>query len=162
MGTHWVFGILELLGHESYRSVDCSITYPDGPNGQLCESNCNGTLNFSCNGAEQAIKVDIESTSEEANTVGKDIYELKLVGSSGQLFTLYDFTKLRDQDGNDILASKVVCTEDGTAPGTYGRMECIEELVKAARGDVSGANLVLPAQARNAQIMIEAMKNGSV
>jgi hypothetical protein len=157
VGTHWLFGILELFGHDSYRSVDCSISYPDGPDGQLCESHCRGAINLSCNGSEQIVKVTIDSTSEEANKAGKDIYELQVVGSSGQSFTLYDFTKLRDQEGNDILASKVVCTEDGTAPGTYGRVECIEELVKAVRGDVS-ANLVSPAQARNAQIMIEAMK----
>jgi hypothetical protein len=107
------------------------------------------------------VNVKIDSTSDEARAAGKDIYELEVVGSSGEAYTLYDFTKLRDQNGNDILASKVVCTEDGTAPGTYGRMECIVELVKAVRGDVAGANLVSPAQARNAQIIIDAMKTST-
>lgn len=145
------------MGHDGYRSVDCNITYPDGHDGQLCESHCDGVINFLFNGVEKPIKVTIDSTNEEANMAGKDIYELEVVGSSGQSFTLYDFTKLRDQEGNDILASKAICKEDGTAPGTYGRLECIEELVKAAKG-ISGANLVSPAQARNAQVIIEAMK----
>jgi predicted dehydrogenase len=159
VGTHWLFGILELFGHDSYRSVHCSVSYPDGPEGQLCESYCSGCINLCCNGSGQSIKVAIDSTSEEANKAGKDIYELEAVGSSGQSFTLYDFTKLRDQHGDDVLASTVECKEDGTAPGTYGRMECIQELVRAVRGDVAGANLVSPAQARNAQVIIEAMKH---
>lgn len=162
VGTHWLFGILEIFGQDSYRSVDCHITYPDGVGGDLCESHCKGLLNLSsCGGSiDHVINVDIDSTSQEAIDAGKDIYELEIVGSSGKAYTLYDFTKLRDQDGTDILASKVVCTEDGAAPGTYGRMECIEELVKAVRGD-AGANLVTPAQARNAQVIIDAMKNGN-
>lgn len=158
VGTHWLFGILELFGHECYRGVDCSITYPDGKDGILCESHCNGELLLSCNNTDRMVKIRIDSTSDEAKNAGKDIYELEVVGSSGESYTLYDFTKLKDKHGTDILASKVVCAEDGTAPGTYGRMECIVELLKAIRGDVPGANLVTPAQARNAQIIIEAMK----
>jgi hypothetical protein len=152
---------MELFGHDSYRGVECVISYPDGSTGDLCESHCSGVLNLSCNGSARVVNVKIDSTSDEARAAGKDIYELEVVGSSGEAYTLYDFTKLRDQNGNDILASKVVCTEDGTAPGTYGRMECIVELVKAVRGDVAGANLVSPAQARNAQIIIDAMKTST-
>lgn len=160
VGTHWLFGILELFGHDSYRSVDCKVTYPDGPEGDLCESHCGGELVLSFNGEDQTINVTIDSTSDKATAAGKDLVELTVSGSSGQSFTLYDFTKLRDKEGTDILASKAVCKEDGTAPGTYGRMECIVELVKAVRDDVGGANLVTPAQARNAQLIVETIKGG--
>lgn len=143
--------------------MDCTITYPDGIDGDLCESHCTGVLNLSCDGSSnREVNIRIDSNSQEALKCGKDIYELEVVGTSGESYTLYDFTKLRDKEGSDILASKVVCAEDGTAPGTYGRMECIVELVKAVRGDVAGANLVTPTQARNAQIIIEAMKNSKV
>lgn len=59
MGTHWIFAILEILGHESPPSIDKSVNryvpshydvsdvvveYCDGLHGSQCESKCYGNL----------------------------------------------------------------------------------------------------------------------
>jgi predicted dehydrogenase len=119
----------------------------------LCESSCSGNLQLHfdtlIDGHAQrdiSVGVQIVASSNEATTKGKDIYELSVFSSTGKQLTLYDFTKLRDGEGNELVAA-----------GSYGRQECVREFLKAVRG-VTDANLVSPAQAWNAQRIIQAMK----
>ena len=147
VGTHWLFGILELFGHDSYRGVDCRMLYPDGVEGRLCESHCEGHIMVSWKGTEKTIKFIIDCSSDEALALDKDVYELIVKGSHGHSYCLYDFTKLRTGKGEDIITT-----------GTYGRKECIEELVRAVKGHGDEANLVTAAEAQNTQIIIDEMK----
>ncbi len=145
VGTHWIFGLLEIVGHDSVKSVVCTTAYPDGPEGELCESECRGYIELN-----SGVKVDVEvvSCSEEAKQRGKDIYELHATGTEGRSIVLYDFYKLRDGvSGSDIVV------------GGYGRQECVIELVRAVKeGSIDTANLVTPTQARNVQRIISQMK----
>ncbi len=98
----------------------------------------------------EKISVNIESSSAEAQQLGKDIYELTVTSDNGQSLTLYDFTKLRcDVTGNDLVPSG----------GSYGRVETVAEFVKAIISrDASVADLVTVEQARKAQLIIATMK----
>ena len=136
-----------MLGHGTFREAQCNITYPDGPDGDLGESECQGLLIFERDDGRVSVRVDIRTASEEAIGAGKDIYELRASGADGQSLTLYDFTKLKNE------AVDLVPLD-----GSYGRMECINELVRAVHGDIAGADLVSPRQAWNAQIIVNRMK----
>lgn len=150
VGTHWIFGLLEIIGHDKKLVGNtCKIEYPDGPEGTLCESKCTGVLEFE---GGLTVEVHVEGASEEAQKTGKDIYELITEGDNGKSLVLYDFSKLRD----GVTGEDLKC-------GSYGRQECVIELVKAIRSqDRSSANLVTPQQAQNVQRLIQQMKNGQV
>jgi predicted dehydrogenase len=159
VGTHWVFGILELFGHNHYHSTHSdAIEYPDGANGILCESRCSGMIEFQNESQRVAIDVTIETTSDEAQSQGKDIYELIVKGSSGKTYVLYDFTRLREeeeQDGNRV-------ERDLVTNATYGRHECVIDcrdwiLNKNSRPR-DEVKYVTPEEARNAQRIIETFK----
>lgn len=145
-----MFGLLELLGHGTFRSAHCCLEYPDGPDGILSEISCKGTLNFDRgDGVLLDVDIDIQTASALAAAAGKDLYELHVTGSSGSSLTLYDFTRLRNEAG-DIVSG-----------GSYGRTECIAELVKAVRENAAEANLVTPRQAHNAQLIVNSMKEST-
>ncbi len=124
-------------------------TYPQSDaDNILCEESCSGYLEIGGLTAVNRVEVDIQSASNFAIDAEKDIYELCVQGSSGQQLILYDFTKLRDGNGIDLISG-----------GSYGRKEAVQEFVQAIRNrDASLANLVTPRQAFNAQKIIHAMK----
>lgn len=156
VGTHWVFGILELFGHENYQTAQSNlIEYPDGPDGILCESRCSGTIEFQNSSQRIQIDVTIETTSSEAQSQDKDIYELIVQGTCGKSYILYDFTKLRElsEDGTE---------RDLVTNATYGRHECVRDCHNwVTAQDESQRNqvkYVKPEEARNAQRIIETFK----
>jgi len=119
------------------------------PLGQLCEVECKGRVHF----GSLAVEIDVQSASAEADSLGKDIYELSVSDNAGNSYVLYDFVKLRNgTTGEDIEL-------EGTG---YGRAECVTELIKAIRGpsddSASGSNLVTPRQAQEVQRIISDMK----
>lgn len=145
VGTHWIFGLLEIVGHENIQSVACEAVYPDGPTGTHCESHCEGSIALT-NGKH--VTVNVQTTSEEATTAGKDIYELHAYGKTGKSLVFYDFVMLRDGQTGEELVS-----------GRYGRSECIVELLKAIHAkDRNVGNLVTPTQAQNVQRVISLMR----
>lgn len=145
VGTHWIFGLLEIVGHDNIAKVACEAIYPDGPTGTLCESSCDGFIELT-NGKQVA--VDVKGTSEEAENAGKDIYELHAYGKNGKSLIFYDFVMLKDGVTGEQLVS-----------GRYGRSECISELVKAIQAkDRTVGNLVTPKQAQNVQRVISLMR----
>lgn len=151
------------MGHDSYVSSTAVTEYPDDEANDSCERSCRATISLR-NGVN--VEMDIKCESDDAIAVGKDIYELTVNGSRSHgvsampSYTLYDFTKLRDNNsGIDIVPF-----------GTYGRMECVDEFVKAIlKGtstsssccDDAPANLVTPLQARNVQAIIMDLKSTS-
>jgi predicted dehydrogenase len=145
VGTHWIFGLLEIVGHDNVRAVHCTPIYPDGPEGELCEVSCSGYIELT---SGLRVAIDVQAQSEEAQSRGQDIYELWARGSEGSL-VLYDFSKLRDGSiGADVLV------------GGYGRQECVGELVSVVRGaDRTHSNLVTPQQAQNVQRIIASMRS---
>ncbi len=145
VGTHWIFGLLEIVGHENIKEVACASIYPDGPSGTQCESQCSGHIELK-NGTK--VEIDVRTTSEDAINANKDIYELHAYGKNGKSLIFYDFVILKDgESGNDLLSGK------------YGRRECVSELVKAIHGkDRNAANLVTPKQAQNVQQIIDRMR----
>ena len=172
VGTHWIFGLLELIGYDSIANIHSVVHYPpdDTPNDEddkpplPCEISCAATISLR---SGVTATVDIITDSTEAAQAGKDLYEMKVCGSPSSavggtagaegtvpMLTLYDFTKLRDDanGGVDIMIPE---------GGHYGRMECVDEFVKAVRSKSrEGANLVLPAEARDVQAVITALKEG--
>lgn len=146
VGTHWIFGLLEIVGFDSIRNITANTVYADGPEGKLCESESKGVIELQ-NGVK--VLVEVESTNQDAITAGKDTYELHAIGDNGKFLVLYDFVMLRDGQTNEDLIS-----------GGYGRRECIEEMVKAIRAqDRSVANLITPAQAQRVQQTIAVLRN---
>jgi predicted dehydrogenase len=168
VGTHWVFGLLELFGHENYLSTHCDlIEYPDGlEGGVLCESRCSGEIRFllaapssSSQGAgpqQVSVKVTIETASEEAQGKEKDLYELIVTGSRGGTYTLYDFTRLREDHPTE---------RDLVTNASYGRHECVQDcrdwILSTESSQRAAVRYVTPAEARNAQRIIEAFKGRS-
>jgi predicted dehydrogenase len=160
VGTHWLFGLLELMGHDSVISCTATTDFPEDEStdsenqaSRPCERSCRANISLQ---NEVSVEVDIQCVSDVAIAAHKDIYEMTVygscgVGSSAPSYTLYDFTKLReDRTGHDIIPG-----------GSYGRMECVEEFVKAVlQGSSEGADLVTPVQARNVQELIIALKAG--
>lgn len=130
VGTHWIFGILELFGHNNYISSSSTIEYPDGPNGALCESFCTGSLLFQLESQSITINLDVQTTNQEAIDLGKDIYELIVQGSSGKRYVLYDFTRLREDvlnvtEENNTDQPSNYTPIDLVTNATYGRNECV-------------------------------------
>lgn len=156
VGTHWIFGILEIFGHNNYISSTSTIEYPDGSNGILCESSCSGNLLFQLESQSIPIHFDIQTTNEEAINLEKDIYELIIQGSSGKRYVLYDFTKLRE----DILNTNETYTSvDLITNATYGRNECVIDFVDWILKKRDNIHYVTPEEARNSQRIIETIKD---
>jgi predicted dehydrogenase len=146
VGTHWIFGLLEIVGHDNIHAVSCKSTYPDGSSGTQCESQCVGHIELK---SGVRVAVDVQTTSLEAISAQKDIYELQAHGKNGESLIFYDFVVLKDGKTNQNLLS-----------GKYGRRECISELVAAIRAkDRNVGNLVTPIQARNVQRIIEMLRD---
>ena len=162
VGTHWMFGILELFGQNNYISSSSRIEYPDGPNGILCESSCVGSLLFQLESQNITINIDIQTTNEEASHLGKDIYELIVQGSSGKRYVLYDFTRLREDiltrtnENNNI--NSTFTSVDLVTNATYGRNECVVDCTDWILKKKENIHYVTPEEARNAQRIIETMK----
>ena len=152
VGTHFFFGLMELFGHGCVRRVRATVTYPDGPDGTAAEASATGVLELQ-DGLEVALSVRTDAREAEA-----DLYELELVGELGSLL-LEDFTELR-RTAPAQQAGWVV------RHGSYGRVECVKELVAAARatataaagagtGEVSAG--VTAREGRNAQRLLDAV-----
>jgi predicted dehydrogenase len=166
VGTHWIFGLLELFGHENYLSTHCDLLeYPDGPSGVMCESRCSGIIQFQSSQSQRenemtlvsrpviTVHVQIETVNEEAQSKEKDLYELTVISSTGQSYTLYDFTKLREDHP---------IPRDLVTNASYGRHECVRDcrdwILAESPEQRAEVKYVTPQEARNAQRIIEAFK----
>lgn len=141
VGTHWLFGILELLDHPVCSDVSCSVIYPCDL--CLCELSVTGSFTLqppACRAVP--VEVQVQSVSEEAQLLQKDIYELYVCYEDGSSYVLYDFTRLRAENGREV-----------NVDGDYGRQACVRELVKAITGEKS-ANIVTAAHANNALLLL--------
>lgn len=145
VGTHWIFGILEIVKHNSFLSWDGTIDYPDGKDGKLCERRINGVVKFA-NGS--SVIVDVDTSSNDAVTAGKDIYDLEISNSTDGVI-MYDFTRLREMSGDEIALPSY----------TYGRVDCVTDFVMAIHGE--DVHYVTPEEARNAQRIISIIRNAN-
>jgi len=145
VGTHFLFGIHELFGHGCIKSVKGEVVYADELGGKLAEQSAKGVLALSVNGKPLNIQVSLLTTGQtELEALERDMYELEIHGDSGGCMQLFDFTSLRDVASGDVLVPRA----------SYGRRECIEELLAAVEGkhDNSG---ISAREARNAQRVLD-------
>jgi predicted dehydrogenase len=160
VGTHFFFGLMELFGHGSVKRVRVAVEYPDGPEGSAAETSATGVLELK-DGLVVSLSVrtdlsEAEATEREARGARSDVYELEVVGESGTLI-LEDFSNLRrTQPAAD--AGWIV--EDGS----YGRVECVQELVAAVAATAAGGGGseqvsagVTVREGRNAQRLLDAV-----
>ena len=141
VGTHWLFGILELLNHAACTQVTCEVAYPE--QARLCEVSVLGSFALQTAGAAAVtVELDVQSVSSEAQQLKKDIYELYVCYEDGNSYVLYDFTRLRDGSGAEVKVD-----------GDYGRQACVRELIRAIAGE-EDANIVTPLQANNALMLL--------
>ena len=154
VGTHWVFGITEILGEDDHvESVSCDVQYPDGRDGTLCENKVTGHFVMS---SGVRVQISVDTQSPEAIRDGKDIYELEVCGdgSASDPLVLFDFTKLRDGHGRAIAGI------DGSSG--YGRQECIDAFVKAASSGEFNNGIVTCGAAAKVQNIIDSMLAGTL
>lgn len=155
VGTHFLFGLLEVFGHDSVRRVRADVVYPDGVDGVAAESAVDGELELSVPGraAPLVISVTVRTDGTEIHPNGKDLYELELVGNADTSLMLFDFTSLRVLKGGVPVDSPLVRSAD------YGRKACVEALFREAAGEGDedvGNRLVSSSEARRAQRIIDA------
>lgn len=117
VGTHFIAAILELWGSECVRRVRADIVYDKR---EEAETSVNGTVEL-WNGVPISLSV---TTDGSVNGMSSDLYELELVGAGGSKALLLDnFTTLRQ-----VYPRKRTIVRNGS----YGRKECVANLVTAA------------------------------
>jgi len=155
VGTHFIFGLLDLFGHDCVQRVCANVTYPDGPDGTLAEQSVDGVLELmeTTSGQKNPLQISL-SVRTKGESGRQDLCELEVCGEGGSL-RLFDFTSLADGRGKVIV---------DRAP--YGRRECVTELVRAAQwqsagtrqsAGTSGTSMVSAREARNAQRVLDAV-----
>lgn len=157
VGTHYLFGINDLFGHGCVKRVQATVTYPDGPEGTAAETSATGVLELGEGLPPISLSVRTDLSEEEVAEhqrvspgAGADVYELEVVGELGTL-VLEDFAKLR-RTAPEAEAGWVV------EKGSYGRVECVQELVAAAAGGPDASTTGVTArQGRNAQRLLDAI-----
>jgi len=146
VGTHFLFGIHELFGHGCIRSVKGEVAYADGLDGELAEESATGVLELVVDGKALNIQVSLLTTGQtELEAQKRDIYELEIHGDSGGALQLFDFAKLRDVASGEVLVPRA----------SYGRRECVEELLAAVEGK-NKSSRISAREARNAQRVLDA------
>ena len=149
VGTHFIAALLELFGPTSVVRVRCALSYPDGPDGRLAETACDGHLELA-SGLCVALSVRTDGGGLAAD--GDDHYELELTGADGDALLLDEFTTLietRRRKRKQLLRGR-----------SYGRKECVAALVAAATGDAesdAAQSAVTPRFGRNVQRVLDAL-----
>ena len=167
MGTHFLFGLCELLGHGAARRVRAAVTYPDGAGGERAEVAVEGEIEME-GGLRLALSVRTDGSGLAAD--GEDHYELGVRGAQGALL-LDSFTTLERTAPPRRKATLV----EG---GGYGRKECVAALLAAvaeggagggeagrgeggggggAEGEAVAAELITAREGRNAQRLVDAL-----
>jgi len=142
VGTHFVFGLLEVLGERAVQRVRAEVVYPDGPEGEAAEQSIHGELELRTGGV---LALDMRcGVPQHELPDGEDVYELELIGDNCSM-VLYDFTSLRC--GHKVLVSNA----------EYGRHQCVEALVSHAVDGQIGDNTVTAAQGRATQAILDAI-----
>jgi predicted dehydrogenase len=166
VGTHFLFGLCELLGHGAARRVRAAVTYPDGASGERAEVEVEGEIEMA-GGLRVALSVRTDGSGLAAD--GEDHYELGVRGAQGALL-LDGFTTLKRTAPSRRKATLV----EG---GGYGRKECVAALLAAvaaggvgggeaargeggsggAEGEAVAAELITAREGRNAQRLVDAL-----
>jgi predicted dehydrogenase len=164
VGTHFLFGLCELLGHGAARRVRATVTYPDGASGSGAEIEVEGEIEM-VDGLRVSLSVRTDGSGLAAD--GDDHYELGVRGAEGALL-LDGFTSLKRTAPSRRKATLV-------KGGGYGRKECVAALLAAvaageagggeagrdegggAEGEVVAAELITARQGRNAQRLVDAV-----
>eukprot|EP00928_Gymnodinium_smaydae_P057866 TRINITY_DN41091_c0_g1_i1.p1 TRINITY_DN41091_c0_g1~~TRINITY_DN41091_c0_g1_i1.p1 ORF type:complete len:411 (-),score=49.12 TRINITY_DN41091_c0_g1_i1:121-1233(-) len=153
VGTHFLFALLELFGHENIKRVRADVLYPDGPDGSKAEESVDGAFELAAGvfGSSTPVQIElsVRTTAQLAlEAAGKDLYELEVFGDSGSL-KLFDFTSLSDGSAKILV--------DNAA---YGRRECVDEVVSACANKDSKNNrtsMVTARDGRNAQRLLDGL-----
>ena len=163
VGTHFLFGLCELLGHGAARRVRATVRYADGAGGAASEIEVEGEIEM-LDGLRVALSVRTDGSGLAAD--GDDHYELGVRGAEGALL-LDGFTSLKRTAPSRRKATLV----EG---GGYGRKECVAALLAAvaagegseagggvgggAEGEVLAAvELITAREGRNAQRLVDAV-----
>eukprot|EP00964_Phaeocystis_antarctica_P078875 scaffold49079_cov62-Phaeocystis_antarctica.AAC.2 len=162
VGTHFLFGLCELLGHGAARRVRATVRYADGAGGAAAEIEVEGEIEM-LDGLRVALSVRTDGSGLAAD--GDDHYELGVRGAEGALL-LDGFTSLQRTAPSRRKATLV-------KGGGYGRKECVAALLAAvaagegsgagrgegggAEGEVLAAELITAREGRNAQRLVDAV-----
>ena len=164
VGTHFLFGLCELLGHGAARRVRATVSYPDGARGSGAEVEVEGEVEME-GGLRVSLSVRTDGSGLAAD--GDDHYELGVRGAQGALL-LDGFTSLKRTAPSRRKATLV-------KGGGYGRKECVAALLAAvaagepgggeagrgegggAEGEVVAAELITAREGRNAQRLVDAV-----
>ena len=162
VGTHFLFGLCELLGHGAARRVRATVRYADGAGGAASEIEVEGEIEM-LDGLRVALSVRTDGSGLAAD--GDDHYELGVRGAEGALL-LDGFTSLKRTAPSQRKATLV-------KGGGYGRKECVAALLAAvaagegsgagrgegggAEGEVLAAELITAREGRNAQRLVDAV-----
>ena len=76
VGTHFLFGLMELFGHGCVRRVQATVQYPDGPDGVEAEASAEGVIEL-----HSGLCIALSVVTDLSH--GPDLYELELIGQSG-------------------------------------------------------------------------------
>lgn len=145
VGTHYLFGIHELFGHGCVKRVKGQVVYVDGPDGDQAEESATGIFELMVGSKPFNIQVSVFTTGQtELEANGRDVYELDVQGDKGTL-QLFDFANLRDVASGEVLVPRA----------SYGRRECVEELLALVAGKAD-ASVISAREARNAQRVLDA------
>ena len=159
MGTHFFAALYELFGDGCVARVRAEVRYPNGDGGEGAEASCTAVLHVRPQlGAARGFEFDPFDLALDLQTESgsaSDVYELSVEGDSGALM-LFDFTSLRHT------GSGCACADVLVQNATYGRAECVQELVRAARKPVGAApNLVTPRDALQPHRLLHAILPGT-
>ena len=152
VGTHFLFGLLELFGHGAARRVRATVRYPDGPGGSGAEAAVEGEVELA---GGPAIALSVRTDGSGLAADGADHYELGVEGEEGAL-VLCDFTSLK----RTAPPSRRGTLVEG---GGYGRKECVAALLASAGagtgvgGTATAEELVTAREGRNAQRLVDAL-----
>ena len=156
VGTHWFSALHELFGQGCVERVRARVNYPEHKNenndqkDQLAEEQVQGEMQLGASWGHAIIKLDVKCKCPE---LPGEVYELEVqrAGDEAKPLFLHDFTSL--SVGTDDGHREVV-----VANADYGRLECVEELIKAAAGDTS-ADLVTARHGRNCLRLLDGILN---
>jgi predicted dehydrogenase len=161
VGTHFLFGILEVFGRGSVQRGRAVVEYPDGDDGVAAESRVDGAVEVAVPGRSEplVITITVRTDGSDIHPDGRDRYELELVGDATSSLLLYDFTSLR------ILMGGVADAEPLVRSADYGRKACVSALLRevtakkdgVAHPDESKDRLVTARDARQVQLIVDAL-----
>lgn len=122
---------MELFGHGCVRRVRATVQYPDGAEGVEAEASAEGVIEL-----HSGLCIALSVVTDLSH--GPDLYELELTGQSGTEPVLCCTCEFTCCSGTLLLENFTDLKR--TAPayrkgwvvqdGSYGRVECVKELVR--------------------------------